>query len=95
MAHIVADITKSHSTIWILKIERCDSQNSDLGREYKVGEAKFHVFSVQNSKNELFLIVFGKNYDCSIRTAAYKVFQRSNSKPKKEKYVQKVQKHRK
>ena len=64
-------------------------------REYKVGEAQFHVFSVQNSKNELFLIVFGKNYDCSIRTAAYKVFQRSNSKPKKEKYVQKVQKHRK
>ena len=64
-------------------------------REYKVGEAKFHIFSVQNSKNELFLIEFGKNYDCSIRTAAYKVFQRSNSKPKKEKYVQKVQKHRK
>ena len=70
---------------------------ADLGgiREYEVGEAQFHGFSVQNSKNKLFLIVFGKNYDCSIRTAAYKVFQRSNSKPKKEKYVQKVQKHRK
>ena len=39
-------------------------------REYKVGEGKFHVFSVQNSKNELFLIVFGKNYDCSIQLAA-------------------------
>ena len=63
-------------------------------REYEVGEAQFHVFSVQNSKNELFLIVFGKNDDCSIRTAAYKVFQRSNSERKKEKYVQKVQKHR-
>ena len=59
-------------------------------REYIVGEAQFHVFSVQNSKNELFLIVFGKNYDCSIRTAAYKVFHRSNSEHKKEKYVQKV-----
>ena len=66
-----------------------------LIREYEVGEAQFHVFSVQNSKNELFLIVFSKNYDCSIRTAAYKVFQRSNSERKKEKYVQKVQKHRK
>ena len=61
-----------------------------MTREYEAGEAQFHDFSVQNSKNELFLIVFGKNDDCS-----YKVFQRSNSKPKKEKYVQKVQKHRK
>ena len=59
-------------------------------REYEVGEAQFHGFSVQNSKNKLFLIVFGKNYNCSIRTAAYKVFQSSNSEHKKEKYVQKV-----
>ena len=59
-------------------------------REYEVGEAQFHGFSVQNSKNKLFLILFGKNYDCCIRTAAYKVFQSSNSEHKKEKYVQKV-----
>ena len=67
---------------------------SEQIREYKVGEAKFHVFSVQNSKNELFLILFGKICDYSIQTAAHKLFQGSNSKGENENCVRKVQYHR-
>ena len=47
-------------------------------REYKVRETKFHVFSVQNSENELFLILFGKICDHSIQTAPPNVSQGSN-----------------
>ena len=71
-----------------------DRESNIPAREYKVGEAKFHVFSVQNSKNELFLILFGKICDYSIWTAAHKLFQGSNSESEKEKCVQKVQNHR-
>ena len=63
-------------------------------KEYKVGEAKFHVFSVQNSKNELFLILFGKICDYSIQTAPHKLFQGSNSESEKENCVRKVQDNR-
>ena len=69
--------------------------NVVLNREYEVGEMKFHVFSVQNSKNELFLILFGKICDYRIWTAAPKVFQGSNSEIEKEKEIRKFQNPRK
>ena len=50
---------------------------------------------MQNLKNELFLILFGKICDYCIQTAASKVFQGSNSESEKEKDIQKVLSHRK
>ena len=61
-------------------------------REYKVRETKFHVFSVQNSENELFLILFGKICDHSIQTAPPNVSQGSNFESEKEKEIQKCPK---
>ena len=50
---------------------------------------------MQNLKNELFLILFGKICDYCIQTAAFKVFQGSNSKSEIEKGIGKVSNHRK
>ena len=49
---------------------------------------------MQNSKKELFLILFGQICDYSIQTAAPKVFQGSNSESEKENCVRKVQDNR-
>ena len=44
---------------------------------------------MQNSKNELFLILLGNICNYSIQTAAPNVFQGSNSESEKEKDIQK------
>ena len=49
---------------------------------------------MQNTKNELLLILFDKICDYSTGTAAHKLFQGSNSESEKENCVRKVQDNR-